>query len=216
MRLVGLGPWPGNPKYCSGCFKGLYQSRAGAEIECTLLFADIRGSTQLGESMASSEFRGLMDRFYATAARVLVEHEAIVDKFAGDAVIGIFIPAMTEGRHAREAIDAGMDLLRATGQATESPWVPIGIGINTGRAYVGAVGTAEHVEFTALGDTVNITARLASLAGAGEILVTEASARAAALVTPDTQQVRHLDLRGRSDATDVLVLTLPAGSTLGG
>jgi adenylate cyclase len=209
MRLVGLGPWPGNPKYCSGCFKGLYQSRAGAEIECTLLFADIRGSTHLGESMASVDFRGLMDRFYATAARVLVDHEAIVDKFVGDAVIGIFIPAMTEGRHASKAIDAGMDLLRATGQATDAPWVPIGIGINTGRAYVGAVGTAEHVEFTALGDTVNITARLASLAGAGEILVTEASAHAAALLTTDTQQHRHLDLRGRSDATDVLVLTLP-------
>lgn len=210
MRLVGLGPWPGNPKYCSGCFKGLYQSRAGAEIECTLLFADIRGSTQLGESMASLEFRGLMDRFYATAARVLVEHEAIVDKFVGDEVIAIFIPAMTEGRHASQAIEAGMDLLRATGHDTDAPWVSIGIGINTGPAYVGAVGTAEHVEFTALGDTVNITARLASLAGTGEILVTEASARAAVLPTTDAHQRRRLDLRGRSHPTDVLVITLPA------
>jgi adenylate cyclase len=216
MRLVGLGPWPGNPKYCSGCFKGLYQSRAGAEIECTLLFADIRGSTRLGESMASVDFRGLMDRFYATAAQVLVDHEAIVDKFVGDEVIGIFIPAMTEGRHASQAIDAGMELLRATGHGTDAPWVSIGVGINTGPAYVGAVGTAEHVEFTALGDTVNITARLASLAGAGEILVTEASARSAALPTTDAQEHRHLDLRGRSDATDVLVLTLPAGSAAAG
>jgi len=215
MRLMGLGPWPGNPKYCSGCFKGLYHSRAGAEIDCTLLFADIRGSTQLGESMAPASFRELMDRFYATAAGVLVDHEAIVDKFVGDEVIGIFIPAMTDGHHAAQAIDASLDLLRATGDDTDAPWISIGIGINTGLAYVGAVGTAEHVEFTALGDTVNVTARLASLAGVGEILVTDASARAAGLTTTD-QQRRRLDLRGRSDATDVIVLTLRPESAASG
>lgn len=214
MRLVGLGPWPGNPKYCSGCFKGLYRNHAGAEVECTLLFADIRGSTRLGESMAAGEFRGLMDRFYATASLVLVEHEAIVDKFVGDEVIGIFIPALTEGRHAAQAIEAGIDLLRATGHDTDAPWVSIGVGINTGPAYVGAVGTAEHVEFTALGDTVNVTARLASEAGGGEILLTDASARAAHLSRPDAQR-RRLQLRGRSDATDVLVLMLPTTSASG-
>ena len=207
MRLVGLGPWPGNPKYCSGCFKDLYRHRDGAEIECTLLFADIRGSTQLAESMPSKEFRGHLDRFYATAAEVLVDHEAIVDKFVGDEVIGIFVPALTKGNHAAQAIEAGLELLRATGHQTEAPWVPVGIGVNTGPAYVGVVGTAEHVEFTALGDAVNITARLASLAAAGEVLVTEATARAAAAST-DGRERRHLDLRGRSEATDVVVLTL--------
>jgi adenylate cyclase len=211
MRLIRLGPWPGNPKYCAGCFKDIYRHRDGAEIECTLLFADIRGSTGLAESMPSAEFRAHLDRFYATAAEVLVEHEAIVDKFVGDEVIGIFIPALTEGNHASQAIGAGMELLRATGHGTDAqPWAPIGIGINTGPAYVGVVGTAEHVEFTALGDAVNITARLASLAGPGEILVTEASASAADLPPSETHERRHLDLRGRSEATDVVVLTLPA------
>ncbi|MGH2382492.1 MAG: adenylate/guanylate cyclase domain-containing protein [Candidatus Limnocylindria bacterium] len=212
MRLIGLGPWPGNPKYCAGCFKDLYRKREGAEIECTLLFADIRGSTQLGESMPSADFRALMDRFYTTAAEILVEHEAIVDKFVGDEVIGIFVPALTDGNHASQAIDAGMDLLRATGHETDTPWAPIGIGVNTGQAYVGAVGTADHVEFTALGDPVNVTARLSSLAAVGEILVTEATGRAADLTTADVER-RHLDLRGRKEATDVLVLTLPAPAT---
>jgi adenylate cyclase len=214
MRLVGLGPWPGNPKYCTGCFKAIYRHRAGAEIECTLLFADIRGSTSLGESMPASEFRGLMDRFYTTAAGVLVFHEAIVDKFVGDEVIAIFVPAMTEGNHARQAIDAGVELLRATGHDASAPWAPIGIGINTGQAFVGAVGTAEHVEFTALGDTVNITARLASEAAAGEILVGESTVRAAGLADSERfsrRERRSIDLRGRSEATDVVVLTLTAG-----
>ena len=63
MRLMGLGPWPGNPKYCRGCFGEMYRDRAGAEIECTLLFADVRGSTALAERMRPSEYRALLDRF---------------------------------------------------------------------------------------------------------------------------------------------------------
>jgi len=207
MRLIGKGRWPANPSYCGGCFKALYTHRAGAEIECTLLFADVRGSTHLAEAMRPSDYRRLIDRFYATASEILVGYDAIVDKFVGDEVIGIFIPALTETRHARQAIDAGLALLRASGHETDAPWIPIGIGVNTGLAYVGAVGTAEHVEFTALGDTVNVTARLASTAAAGEILVTEAAARAAEL--PDAGlEHRHLDLKGKSESTDVVALTL--------
>jgi adenylate cyclase len=206
-RLLGKGPWPANPTYCRFCFRDLYQHRAGAEIECTLFFADIRGSTQMGESMSARDFRTLLDRFYETAMEVLIEHDAIVDKFVGDEVIGIFIPALAGELHARRGIDAGLELLRATDHETDSPWVPIGVGVNTGTAYVGAVGTAEHVEFTALGDSVNVTARLASAAGRGEVLVTEAAARAAKLADGGLER-RHLDLKGKSEATDVLVLTL--------
>ena len=206
MRLIGLGPWPGNPKYCRGCFKDLYRNRDGAEIECTLLFADIRGSTGLAESMRAGEYRTLLDRFYATAAEILVEHEAIVDKFVGDEVIGIFVPALTDGNHARQAIDAGQELLRATGHETDAPWVPVGIGVNTGEAFVGVVGTAEHIEFTALGDNVNITARLASAAGPGEILVTDAAASAAGLQGDAGREHRRLELRGKTASTDVVVL----------
>jgi adenylate cyclase len=212
-RLIGLGPWPGNPKYCSGCFKDLYRKRQGAEIDCTLLFADIRGSTALAETMRATEFRSVMDRFYATAAEVLVDHEAIVDKFVGDEVIGIFVPAMTEGSHAAQAIDAALSILRQTGNDTDAPWAPIGIGVNTGVAFVGVVGTAEHIEFTALGDNVNITARRASEAGAGEVLVTMSALRAAGRDQSGLEQ-RRLNLRGRSDATDVFVLTL-ASATAG-
>jgi adenylate cyclase len=164
--------------------------------------------------MRASEFRGLMDRFYETATDRLVEHEAIVDKFVGDEVIGIFVPALAGDEHAQQAIDAGLALLRATGHETDAPWAPIGIGINTGEAYVGAVGTADHIEFTALGDAVNVTARLASVAAAGEILVTDAAARSARLSSPEGLERRHLDLRGKADATDVLVLSLDESGRL--
>ena len=207
LRLIGKGRWPGNPKYCGGCFRDLYRHREGAEVECTLFFADIRGSTRLAESMPPSEFRELLDRFYATAAEVLVRHEAVVDKFVGDEVVGIFIPALSGELHARRAIDAGIDLLRAADHSDGDPWVPIGIGVNTGTAYVGAVGTAEHVEFTALGDAVNVTARLASAAGAGELLITESAARAAQFAAAGLAH-RRLELRGKTSATEVIVLSV--------
>ena len=209
LRLIGKGRWPGNPKYCSGCFKDLYAHREGAEVECTLFFADIRGSTRLAETMRPNEFRALLDRFYATAAEILVAHEAVVDKFVGDEVVGFFVPALAGANHAQRAIDVGVALLRATGNDGDAPWVPIGIGVNTGTAYVGAVGTADHVEFTALGDAVNVTARLASAAGPGELLVTEAAAQAAAFDGGGFHR-RQLELRGKTETTDVIVITVMA------
>ncbi len=207
LRVLGKGPWPGNPRYCRGCFQTLYTKRIGAEVECTLLFVDIRGSTGMAETMAPRDYRALLDRFYATVMAVLVEHEAVVDKFVGDEVIGIFIPAMAGEEHASSGVKAAIAVLRATGHGSDAPWIPVGAGVNTGTAYVGAVGTADHVEFTALGDVVNITARLASAAGVGEVLVTESTARASNLSVSGLQR-RHLDLRGRTEATDVLVVTL--------
>lgn len=197
MRLIGKKPWPGNPKYCSACFREMAQHRAGAEIECSLLFADVRGSTTMAEQMRPAQFRGLMDRFFATASDVLFDHEAIVDKFVGDEVIGIFIPALAGELHARRAIEAGRALLSATGNGTDEPWLPVGGGVNSGLAFVGTVGEGDHVEVTAMGDVVNVTARLASVAKKGELLVTVAAAEAAQL--PDVGlERRQLTLRGRA------------------
>jgi adenylate cyclase len=205
LRLVGKGRWPGNPAYCGGCFHELYTHLAGAEVECTLFFADVRGSTSLAEGMSPGSFRQLMSRFYATAVDILVDHEAVVDKFVGDEVVAIFIPAMAGPGHSRRAIDAGLALLRATGSADPQPWVPIGIGVNTGVAYVGAVGTAEHVEFTALGDPVNVAARLASAAGGGELVAPLATAEGAGLDLEGVER-RSLELRGKSAPTEVVIL----------
>jgi len=205
LRVVGKGRWPGNPSYCRGCFRDLYRHREGAEVECTMFFADVRGSTALAESMPPAAFRGLMDRFYGVATDVLVEHEAVVDKFVGDEVVAIFIPALAGALHPKAAIEAGLALLAATGNDGSTPRVAIGIGVNTGIAYVGAVGTDEHVEFTALGDVVNVTARLAGAAGAGELLVTEEAATAAAWPVSGLER-RQLELRGKSTSTPVFVL----------
>ena len=84
---------------------------------------------------------------------------------------------MASPQHAARAVDAARTLLAETGFGTSSgPWIPIGIGVNTGVAYVGSIGDSSDTEMTAMGDVVNVTARLSSVAGAGEILVTNAAA----------------------------------------
>lgn len=206
MRAVGLGPWTKNAKYCTGCFRVLRQSHGGAEVECSLLFADVRGSTPLAEQMRPRDFNRLMGRFYDTATDVLVRQDAIVDKFVGDEIIGIFVPAMAGELHARRAIAAAIELLQRTGHGAQGePWVPVGAGVNTGLAYVGAIGEGPDTELTAMGDTVNTTARLASAAGAGEILVTAPAAENAGLASMATEQ-RSLTLKGKSEPIEVRVL----------
>lgn len=205
MRLAGKRPWPRNPKFCSQCFRQLTDHHGGAEIGCSLMFADVRGSTTMAEGMRPSKVHELMERFFDTAARVLVDHDAIVDRFVGDQAIGIFVPALTGADHARRAIEAARALVGATGGGEDGPWVPIGAGVHTGIAFVGSVGSGAHVDFTALGDTVNVASRLASAADPGEVLVTLDAARAADLDAAGLER-RDLELKGRSATTSVLVL----------
>ena len=206
MRLFDRGPWDKNPSICGFCFKQLERSRGGAEIDLSLLFADIRGSTGLAESMGASSFHQLMGRFYQEMTKVLVANDAVVDKFVGDEVVALFIPALAGRDHASRAVQAAREMLKATGHADSAgPWAPLGIGVHTGPAYVGTVGDTV-TDFTALGDTVNVTARLASAAAGGEILVSADASKLAGLRSD--LETRHLTLRGRQQPLDVRVLHL--------
>jgi adenylate cyclase len=114
-RRMGRRPWAKNPHYCNGCFSVIETQHGGAEVECSLLFADVRGSTTIAEGMSPTEFRRLLDRFYDAAAGVIHDHGAILDKFVGDEAVAIFIPALSGELHAARAVAAGRALLRVTG-----------------------------------------------------------------------------------------------------
>jgi len=203
MRVIGKRRSEWSPTMCNTCNDFLAHHHGGAEIEGTFLFADVRGSTALAERMGSSGFRDLLDRFYSTASAAVFDHDGMVDKFVGDELVAMFVPLLTGERHAARAIEAARALLVATGHPA-APWVPIGAGVHTGRAWVGAVGEGGHTEITALGDAVNTTARLASVAQAGEILVTTSAADAAGLER--SLERRSLELRGKEQPTEVVVL----------
>lgn len=205
MRLLGKYPSAKNPRLCADCLTKT--PIGGAEIELSLLFADVRGSTGLAEHTSPSEFMHLMNRFYRAATDVLVPADALVDKFVGDEVVALFVPGFAGEDHARRAIEAARDLLCATGHADPNgPWLPVGVGVHTGIAFVGSVGSEGSVtDITALGDTVNSAARLASTAGAGEILISEVSLSAAGLASKNLES-RELELKGRAESMKVRVM----------
>jgi adenylate cyclase len=179
-------------------------------VDLSLLFADVRGSTNLAQRMTATEFSRLMNRFYAATTGVLVKTNAFIDKLVGDEVIGIYLPIFTGPNHARPATQAALDLLRATGHGDRGgPWLPVGVGVHTGRAFFGTVSGAEGIfsDFTALGDTVNTTARLASAAQAGEALITDAAYLAAGLDLGNLEQ-RCLELKGKSEPVNVRVVQI--------
>ena len=202
MRLFGKGRWPKNPNYCKQCFNELTRQRFGAEVNASLLFADVRGSTALAETMRPRDFRARMDGFFRIASAAVIDHDGFIDKFVGDEIIAIFIPALNGAQHASHAIAAARQIVH---DAREKVDLPVGAGVNSGLAYVGAVGDGTEVEFTAMGDPVNVAARLAGAAGAGEVLVSSAAADFAKLDGAGLEH-RSLDLKGKSERVEVVVL----------
>jgi adenylate cyclase len=211
MRLMGKPPSGSNPTMCQSCFTFISENHGGAEIEASFLFADVRGSTTLAEAATPAAFRDVMNRFYSVATKVVFDHDGSVDKFVGDEVVALFFPLLSGERHAAKAVEAAQALLRATGHGQRNgPWLPVGAGVHTGISWFGAVGEGARTDLTALGDAVNTTARLASLAGAGEILVSGDAATAAGL-DPSLDR-RLVDLKGKLTATEVVRLTVgPVG-----
>jgi adenylate cyclase len=185
------------------------QAPGGAEVEISVLFADVRGSTAIAERMLPQEFSRLMARFYGAAAEVIDESDGIVDKFVGDSAVALFIPGFAGSDHATDAIAAARGLLEQTGNDGPKPWIPVGVGVHTGMSFVGTVGEGDARDFTALGDTVNIAARLTGLAEAGEVLISAEAATAGGLETTGLER-RRLELRGRDQSVDAWVAGAPS------
>ena len=198
-----------NPALCTKCITELRKRHmTGVEIPITLLFSDLRGSTAMGERMRPADFHSFLDRFYQLASNSIAAHDGIVDKVVGDEVIGLFFGGISGPHHAAAAVAAAIDLAERAAQAstTTSMSIPAGTAVHTGEAFVGATRLDTTVDdFTAIGDVVNITARLASAAVAGEVIVSVAAAEAAGLVT-DHLQRRTVEIRGRAEPIEVIVL----------
>jgi adenylate cyclase len=206
MRAIAYGPSPLNRRLCKWCIRAVQKHPGGAEVEISVLFADVRGSTAIAERMPPADFSRLMARFYGAAAEVIDERDGIVDKFVGDGAVALFIPGFAGSDHATDAIEAARGLLVQTGNDGPEPWIPIGAGVHTGKSFVGAVGVGDARDFTALGDTVNTASRLTGLAGAGEILISAEAAHAGALETTGLER-RTLEIRGRDQSVDAWVAT---------
>lgn len=205
VGLAGFTPSRKNPNLCVRCCEDL--PPGGAEVDISVLFADIRGSTELGERQAAKGFAELLNRFYDAATRVLLRHDAIIDKLIGDEVMALFIPGIAGPEYRRRSIDAALDVLRAVGYGSEEgPWLEVGAGVNAGEAFVGNVGSSGIVDFTALGDPVNVAARLQAEALGGQAVIAAGVDGSLAEMFPEAPR-RTLELRGHQTPLDTLVVT---------
>jgi adenylate cyclase len=198
-----------NPFICNMCDMFVEEHQGGAEAEITILFADIRGSTQLAEKMSPTEFSMLINRFYNTTTSILFEHDAMIEKMVGDAITAFFTPGFSKN-HALSAIQSAEEIISATGHhAPSGPWVPLGIGIHTGMAYIGSIRSNSGASHMAvLGDMANTGARLCAQAKAGEIFVSRAAALAAGLDGEGIEK-RQLALKGRSETVETWIIRKP-------
>jgi adenylate cyclase len=197
VGFTGRKPSRKNPNLCQFCFDHL--PTGGIEIDIGVVFADVRASTALGERSNAAAFAKGLNEFYATATKVLIHNDGIVDKLIGDEVMGLFIQGLAGREYRRKAAIAALELASAV---TE---LPLGVAANAGIAFVGNVGAGSVLDFTALGDAVNVGARLQAHASPGEVVL---AASLYPLVEFEYPSARRelVTIRGRDDPVDVFIL----------
>jgi adenylate cyclase len=182
--------------------------------EITVLFSDIRGFTTISERLDPQELARLMNGYLTDMTQILFQHRGTLDKYIGDAVMAFWGAPSEEPRHAELACRAALDMqqrlaeLRAQWLAEGKPPVAIGVGINTGAAAVGNMGSELRYGYTAIGDTVNLASRLEALNRefGTAILISEATAAALPEERFLLREVDHIRVKGKQQPVQVFEL----------
>jgi adenylate cyclase len=191
-----------NPNFCNICEEASRRFPGGAEVEMSMLFADVRGSTALSEQMSPTEFSKLINRFYSLATKAISEEDGLVEKLAGDAVAAFWGSGFAGPNYVRRTIQVAQRIQEIMARQQ----IPVGIGVHAGVAYFGAMGSTDGVmDIAAIGEEVNLAARLASKAAEGEIIVSEQALQKAGLAA-DGLEPRSLDLKGISEPVPARVM----------
>jgi len=191
-----------NPRFCNVCEEFAKKFLGGAEVEMSMLFADVRGSTALSEQMSSIEFSKLINRFYVGSTKAIADADGLVEKLAGDAVAAFWGAGFAGKDYVAKTISAAQNISRLMQRQN----IPVGIGVHAGRAFFGAMGSSEGlVDISAIGEEVNTAARLASKAAAGEIIVSETALERAHMDGNELES-RKLELKGISEQVPVRVM----------
>jgi class 3 adenylate cyclase len=173
------------------------------ELEVTVLFSDIRGFSTLAEELPAREIASILATHLTAMAEVVRDHMGTIDKFAGDAVMAVFGAPDPIPDHAERALRCAVAMqarqTELNGQALPDGLPPLGmgIGVNTGTVIAGTVGGGGRLEYTVVGDAVNVAQRLQSEAAPGEILATDSTVHAAPQVR--VESLGPLTVKGRRE-----------------
>jgi adenylate cyclase len=174
FRTFGIRRSSRNPNICTRCSTHIEEGRL---VEITVLFADLSSFTEMTHDLGAERTHEVVDAFLRMATDALVQHGAFIDKYIGDAVMALFNVPIRHEDHSCRAILAGADLYSKLQNlsARFGLYLQASIGIATGYARVGRLGSEDNKDYTAIGDLVNLAARLQGKAGAGEVLISEES-----------------------------------------
>jgi adenylate cyclase len=151
----------------------------GEKKPVVIFFSDIRGFTSMSETMNPDDIASLLTEYFTEMVEIVFAHGGTLDKFMGDAIMALWGAPITSGDDPDKAMQAALDMMRVLGELNKK-WaeqgkreVKIGIGINFGDVFAGNIGSDQRLEYTVIGDAVNVASRLCSKAGAGEIVISE-------------------------------------------
>lgn len=140
----------------------------GKKATVTVLFADIRGFTSISEKLSAEEVSLILNEYFTEIEPIITKYNGVINKFIGDAVMAIFGEPIQDINHARNAVLCANEMLKAVDKLRDKwlfegkPKIEIGIGINTGEAFVGNIGSEKRLEYTVIGDMVNLASRIES------------------------------------------------------
>ena len=162
------------------------------------MFVDIRGYTSLVEQMEPAAVAVRLNHFYEIATQAIFRHDGTLDKLVGDEVMAFFGAPLHWQDHSKRAVTAALEILRDVTALPEQDRLEIGIGISSGPAFVGNVGGKDFTDYTVLGDTVNVAARLQGAAAPSEILLAQETFDPVASQFPKATR-RELELKGKTE-----------------
>lgn len=190
----------------------------GTRRNVSLLFIDIRGFTPLSEKLSPEKVVEILNEYFEIVTSCIFDNKGMVDKFMGDAVMAIFNAPMDLEDHAKWALKAAQDIIAEGTELQQKVYemagvnLYFGIGINTGDAVVGNIGAENRVEYTAIGDTVNLAARLESNAKPGQVLVSKNVYEAVGDSMP-LEEVGEITVKGKSKPIEVYQLVASESDT---
>jgi adenylate cyclase len=189
---------------------------SGVEEEITVMFVDIRSWTARARASSPAEIVEIMNDFFRVSVRAVEEeHRGMVNKYLGDGFMAIFGAGDSNSNHARDAVSAGREILRAVNEMNDefaakgrAP-IQIGIGIHSGPAIVGSIGSPQRLEFTAIGNTVNVASRIQGLTKTvGRALLVTAAVRDRSADSFVFEQLPPQEVRGIEGRVRIFALTV--------
>ncbi len=209
MKFTKRGPSNRNPRFCSRCDQFIRSYPGGAEVEVSMVFVDVRGSTNIAENMSATEYAKLINQFYVDSTKVFIETDGFMMDVVGDEVFALYPPGFSGEHHASLAVTAAQKLInKVDNNLKTQEKLTFGVGVHTGKAYIGTINGAEEgiVDVRVLGDAVNTAARICACAAPGEALISNQAYQMSNLDNDSLEQ-RQLNLKGKSKLMNVRVLS---------